>query len=63
MKDAERKAIWLINEGFEPEGRQQLHQRIEALSKDWKLRRNGAQKPSEEVTESELEVEIVESNF
>jgi len=64
--DTERKAIWLVDKDFEPEGRQRLRLRIEALSKDWKKLRDGAQKQSEEVTimdeESEGEVELVESD-
>jgi len=60
--DAERKAIWHVDKDFEPEGRQQLRQRIEALSKDWKKLRDGAQKSDEVANSDEGEVELVESD-
>jgi hypothetical protein len=54
--------MWLVNKDFEPEGRQQLRLRIEALSRDWKKLKDDAQKQSEEIkNESEGEVELVES--
>ena len=65
MGDKERKEIWRVDDNFEPDGRQLLRSRIEALSKDWKKVRDGTQKQSEVTNdddESEGEVELVESD-